>query len=319
MDRLRNIHMGGVNLALPAFFPSISSIKANLSPFDYVQLLTTAGARQFLVSAYDLANCPQSEAMTKAIDATLEEQTVVLLDSGNYEGYWRSDLEWSRTRFREILKVGRWPIAFSFDVFCEPGTSSEDCAVAIADSCSEDQRCRATCSVIPIVHGASDALPARCASLANLLNPLVVAVPERELGDGIFARIATVRKIRRRLNELGAYYPLHLLGTGNPASILLYATAGADMFDGLEWCQTVADPKSALLLHFQQRELLQDQLFPGDAQGYSETTLIHNLLFYGTWMRWLQGALASGSLDACIREKLSPRVASQVEAIIHGN
>jgi hypothetical protein len=116
--------------------------------------------------------------------------------------------------------------------------------------------------------------------------PVMVAVPERILGDGIVERSKRVLDIRQKLNESGCYYPLHLLGTGNPRSILLYAICGADSFDGLEWCQTTVDHNTGLLYHFQQRELFGEQSpfcklrnFP-----YDQATLGHNLLFYQTWM-----------------------------------
>lgn len=43
----------------------------------------------------------------------------------------------------------------------------------------------------------------------------MIAVPERELGDGIVARARAVHEIRRSLDSLGFYQPLHLLGCGN--------------------------------------------------------------------------------------------------------
>jgi queuine/archaeosine tRNA-ribosyltransferase len=72
--------------------------------------------------------------------------------------------------------------------------------------------------------------------VAEQLCPVLLAVPERALGEGIATRIRSVRQIRKALNELDFYCPLHLLGTGNPVSIIAYTIAGADSFDGLEWC-----------------------------------------------------------------------------------
>ena len=77
--------------------------------------------------------------------------------------------------------------------------------------------------------------------VAKELDCNVIAVPERELGDGILERSKSVRRIRRVLDNTGRYRLIHILGTGNPYSILLLAAAGADLFDGLEWCRTVAD------------------------------------------------------------------------------
>src|SRR6266446_2880884 len=202
MDRHVDIFLGGVGFPLPVFFPSVSSIKTNFPAVDYVQLLVAAGISQFLVSAYDVAKCSEKEQLAFAIDSAIEERTVILLDSGNYESYWLRDLEWTQTQFHEVLKSQMWPVAFSFDVICGPSKSNELCAKEIADSCLEDQSFHPSCSLLPIVHGASENLPTLCRAVASFLNPLAVAVPERELGDGILARVATVRQIRRGLNRL---------------------------------------------------------------------------------------------------------------------
>ena len=68
-----------------------------------------------------------------------------------------------------------------------------------------------------------------------------------------------MRKIREALNELYFYQPVHVLGTGNPASIALLAAAGADTFDGLEWSRYVADGETKNLHHFQHYDLFKWQ------------------------------------------------------------
>ena len=94
--------------------------------------------------------------------------------------------------------------------------------------------------------------------VADELDPPLVAIPERELGDGLVRRAESVRSIRGALDGLGKYYPLHLLGTGNPISVAVLAVAGADAFDGLEWCRTSADYRSGHLFHFQQFDCFGD-------------------------------------------------------------
>jgi len=122
--------------------------------------------------------------------------------------------------------------------------------------------------------------------VAKNTDPIMIAVPERLLGDGIIERAKTVLQIRKKLNETDCYYPLHLLGTGNPLSILLYSMCGADSFDGLEWSQTTVDHNTGLLYHFQQRELFGEQSPFCTLNGfpYHQATFGHNLLFYRTWM-----------------------------------
>jgi queuine/archaeosine tRNA-ribosyltransferase len=316
MTRPSDFHIGGVSLALPAFFPSVSSIKANRAPLDYVQFLVAVGAPRFLISAYDVWHCPELTELKSTISSALEHNTLVLLDSGNYERYWTQDPKWTTSRFHEVLSYLRWPAVFSFDVHCDEHAHEQECARKIVDSSVTD-RSGGSHALFPIVHGNSKQLPLVCGAVAQLLNPLAIAVAERELGDGILARMDTVRQIRRSLDRLGSYYVLHLLGTGNPTSMLLYALAGADMFDGLEWCQTVADPENARLLHFQQRELLNVQLAPAAMESYEVATLTHNLIFYDGWMRELQTALASGSLSDCAREKLGGTIDTQLAAILN--
>jgi hypothetical protein len=60
-----------------------------------------------------------------------------------------------------------------------------------------------------------------------------------------------VRRIRDELDKLPFYQPLHILGTGNPWSIAVLAAAGADSFDGLEWCRVAVDRDTGRLNHFQ--------------------------------------------------------------------
>src|SRR6267154_2038221 len=175
IERPTKIYFGGVELPIPVFFPSVSSIKTNLLPVEYVQLLAASGIPQFLVSAYDVVNCPEKEEMANAVNAALGERTVILLDSGNYESFWMNDSSWTKERFHEVLKSHRWPIAFSFDVSCKHEMSSEDCAREIADACSRDRSCGSNCALLPIVHGHAENLPDRCSKVARFLNPLALA------------------------------------------------------------------------------------------------------------------------------------------------
>lgn len=56
LTRPGRMMIGNGELALPAFFPSVSSVKTTLSPLYYVELLSSLVALngQFLVSAFDL-------------------------------------------------------------------------------------------------------------------------------------------------------------------------------------------------------------------------------------------------------------------------
>ena len=61
ISRDMELYIAGTVLQLPCFFPSVSSVRTNLNPVDYVELLDLSGHPHFLVSAYDLSHCPDDQ------------------------------------------------------------------------------------------------------------------------------------------------------------------------------------------------------------------------------------------------------------------
>jgi queuine/archaeosine tRNA-ribosyltransferase len=183
-------------------------------------------------------------------------------------------------------------LAFGFDV--PPGSNDDDQVGRVVAAAEATQAKLQTTSVVPIVHGSRESLPGRVAGVVERLFPVMVAVAERDLGATLFERIRTIVDIRIALSEYEV--PLHLLGTGNPLSLALYALAGADSFDGLEWCQTIVDPMDGTLHHFSHAPLFAssteaDPVIAG---------LTHNLSFYDDWMRRVRASCRSGDLPELI-------------------
>jgi hypothetical protein len=273
LSRPASLHIGRRELQLPVYFPSISSVKTALRPYGYLQFLSSlVGLNgQFLVSAYDLAEMEEPEMAMQALKIARGAGAVTLMDSGNYESFWKdAQNEWKQGSFHGVLKEFPCDIAFGFDEQQPPADTDEHVALVVS-RWQEDQRVAEDCVIVPIIHGSADELPILCARVANNTGVSMVAVPERRLGDGVIDRARTVDAIRRELNKLGRYIALHLLGTGNPISIALYAANGADSFDGLEWCQTVVDHDTALLFHLSQSDFFEGQTGWADA-GLSSLT-----------------------------------------------
>ena len=218
-----------------------------------------------------------------------ERGAVILLDSGNYESFWKDDKDWQQERFHEIAGFDHHHLCFCYDNQ-QPPSTSESIAEDVVVGVIRDQK-HAFGTVVPIIHGDTTLLPDAARRTAEQLYPLLLAVPERELGEGIIERTRTVRKIREALNALGVYCPIHLLGTGNPLSIIAYSLAGADSFDGLEWCQTVVNHETGRLLHFQQWDLIRHQTEWGQCSGlpYIQNSLDAQFEFlsriYGKFVR----------------------------------
>jgi hypothetical protein len=244
IKRANFVDIGLVKLQLPTFFLSISSIKTAMLPAEYIKLLFALRAicPNFLVSAFDLAQLPEGSKteLKKILTRAREEGCTVLMDSGNYESFWKdAQTKWMPGNFYQVLKEFSCSFAFGFDDQ-KPPENFEQHKKSIYEHYKFDQSNTNPIPIIPIIHGPPDKLPALCKHIALETRTPMIAVPERRLGEGIFERARTTTAIREKLSDLDRYVALHLLGTGNPISMGIYVIAGADSFDGLEWCQTVA-------------------------------------------------------------------------------
>ena len=322
MSQNRMFHMSVAQtvIPLPCFFPSVSSLKTNLLPVDYIELLDAAAHPLLLASAYDIANALPDQRFR--INAALARRkglgATILMDSGNYEGFWKGGPAWTTDRFHEVVRVSEHHLCFCYD-----NQNPPDSAKAITDDVVSrvlrDQE-HALGTVTPIIHGPTEILPAAALMVAEQLFPVLPRVPERALGDGIIARIRTVKRLRKALDELGSHCALHLLGTGNPLSIAVYAMAGADSFDGLEWCQTVVDHETGRLFHFQQWDLFKDQTGWGNNRElpYIQSALMHNLMFYRAFMADLHEALMKNMAETFLRRYTPNKKVSQLISAING-
>jgi queuine/archaeosine tRNA-ribosyltransferase len=323
LPRTEQLVIGGRSFELPLFFRSVSSHETVLSPDAAIRALKLISPDALLVSAYDIAN-EAPEARTSIIadlEACRSAGTVVLLDSGNYEAYRKSDSLWTVSRMAEALRVAPHDVAFCFDDLTPPQdveTTIRRVVAAVERDSKVTER-----PVLPIVHApraadgtiASDLLPMVIKGVSREVRPALVAVPERELGLGILDRARMVHLIRRSLDELGFYQPIHLLGTGNPLTIAILAAVGADCFDGLEWCRTVADHENGRLYHFHQYELFAWQTEMASSPivqeaarssqiGYAGKVIFHNLEFFAAWMRELREHIRSGKIERFLSVKL---------------
>ena len=314
-----SLPIGGGTLALPCFFPAISSVKTNLAPFDYVRVLTATEFPQFLISAFDISDCPSNQR--KDLEDQLSAAVIrgiVLLDSGNYEKYWHRAAEWTQEQFFSVLGTTACQIAFCYDNQ-DPPESVPGAIDEVERAVIQAQEHAQNATILPIIHGPILALTEVAAGVVERTQPSMLAVPERLLGEGLLARAKRVHELRLALDSLGTgFTALHLLGTGNPLSILVYTLCGADSFDGLEWCQTVADPTTARLHHFQQRDLvdgLADMTSVAD-MPYSLGTLVHNLMFYQSLMASISAANTDGSWLALLRQYLPQQFLKKLQALI---
>ncbi|MBE9581518.1 MAG: hypothetical protein IMF18_07865 [Proteobacteria bacterium] len=145
-------------LHLPCFFPSVSSVKTNLLPLYYVELLDAAAHPLFLVSAYDIANSSAEHRlrMDATLKSSVERGTVILMDSGNYEGFWKGGPAWVVDQFHETARTSEHHLCFCYDNQ-EPPDTAEAIADDVIERVLRDQE-HTIGTVVPIVHGETDLL-----------------------------------------------------------------------------------------------------------------------------------------------------------------
>lgn len=301
-------------IALPAKFLSISSHETRLDPLPAVQAVQLCGAPSILVSAYDTHPDGCAVSIPKLLADYRNSGGTLLMDSGNYEASRRGDKSWKKEKLWEALAFIEPDMAFCFDEFDVPKSINDIVKGVIAATRRDQERTKAL--MLPIVHTSrrwdgsydSDKLPAIIKGVANELRPEIIAVPERELGSGLVQRAQTVRAIRSALNELDWYQPVHLLGTGNPWSIIVLSAAGADTFDGLEWCRTVVDHDSGKLHHDQHYDFFsfQDGRDPSSILAevvrnphinFAGKVAFHNISFFLQFTQELRAAFLSGKIE----------------------
>jgi len=290
------------------FYPSVSSVAKNkLSAMEHIEILLALGHPHFLISAYDFANLSNEEK--KHVNNKVEENSIdLLLDSGMYEKAWSGNAVWDSDAYLSTIKQINYTHVFNFDEYINPKDIPID---KIITSVNESD----IPNLVPIIHTSKiEDLPTLCREVASLDNVEMLAMPERELGNGILEGMYTLIKIREQLKQLDKYTKIHLLGTGNPLSLLIYSAFGVDSFDGLDWCQTVADYDTATLHHSLQLDFFAHQSTHGLNEDISYVTRLfaHNLEFYTKWMNEINSELSRGSINEMLRYYLPDSIMDRV-------
>ncbi len=295
------------------FYPSVSSVAKNkLSVMEHIEILLALGHPHFLISAYDFANL-SSEEKKRLNNKVAENGIDLLLDSGMYEKAWASDAKWEKSQYAETIKQINYSHVFNFDEYINP----KDMPIEqIITSINESK----IPNLVPIIHTSKiEDLPALCVEIATLETVEMIAIPERELGNGILEGVHTILQIREQLQQLGKYTKIHLLGTGNPLSLLIYSAFGVDSFDGLDWCQTVADFDTATLHHSLQLDFFAHQSHFGanEDMSYMVRLFAHNLEFYTQWMKEINRELSQGTIDQMMRYYLPKNIQISILEAYH--
>lgn len=308
----------GKQIKTPFFFPSISSIRTNFKVTEYFDLIKKTGYPGFLISAYDIYHLENKEEIIKQISELTETSKFTLIDSGYYEKFWNNDKNWSINKYKSILTGIKIDMCFSHDVFWKPGTKTKEHIQEIITNTAITASFLSEGEVIPIIHGTPKDFPSMIKQVIKGIEPQIIGITERELGASLLQRAATLKEIRDEVDSIREDILIHVLGTGNPASILTYTLCGANTFDALEWCKNVVDPKTGHLYHFTQKDLIECNCNACSIQGlpYHVTTMTHNLIFYEKFAEEIQSAIDKKDISALLKKYLPNHFILKLKKIV---
>ena len=70
---------------------------------------------------------------------------------------------------------------------------------------------------------------------AHLRRFAVVGITEKELDDSLFGAMTKIARLRIAMDAAGVGTPIHIFGSLDALTTILYFLAGAEIFDGLTW------------------------------------------------------------------------------------
>ncbi len=243
------IHPLGISVETPLMIPSFSSkgfVFTKKGVSEATELLKMSHeflTESLLISAYDLHYkfIPHSEEVFPT--------EITIIDSGGYETSDIYDLsatskysypikKWDQVKYEKV--IDSWPqhkaaMIVSYDhgkerllvsdqiinaeqLFSRHPTFLNDFLIKPE---TKDQRYVQIESILQ--------------NIGKLRQFTFIGITEKELGNSILERMVHVAKIRSALDKLNIISPIHIFGSLDPLTSILYFLAGAEVFDGLTW------------------------------------------------------------------------------------
>lgn len=242
LAKKRGIYRGAdVVIRTPLLLPSFSS-----KGFPEVQniLATTKEAidGEILISAYDVAH--------GHIKGPFDFAQSIFLDSGGYEASQDVELseikhqpyvpaDWTLEQFKKVTREwdSKRPTVFvSYDHPNERVTTLEQIERAEQTLPNGDGRFREILFKPETEEADETNVEAIVGNIHRVATFDAVGVTEKEIGSSLRARLVSVARIRKALDDAGlGNKPIHVFGSLDTISTPLYFIAGADIFDGLTW------------------------------------------------------------------------------------
>lgn len=241
-------HPLGIELTTPILVPSYSSKGFAIHDGKSELCNTMLFAKEFiyesqLLSAYDI----YYKHMLDIIELNPTQLTII--DSGGYETsnnfdlsetrkYDRTKKDWNQSLLNTVLD--NWTELYPAII-----VSYDDVELKIS---LEEQIIKARDFFKPRTKFLSDFLIKPFDKDSNFIDINetlkyvqhfgqfdIIGITEKELGDSLFLRMKNIFLLRNQLDKHGVNSQIHIFGSLDPLSVILYFFMGAEIFDGLSW------------------------------------------------------------------------------------
>lgn len=319
-SRVTEVLIHGKKLVTPTYFPAVSSYGIRYSFDALLRLLTVYLYPRLLISAYDfhLLGDKKRKRLVHEVDEYSKKGCFVFLDSGIYESFWKADFKWTYDLYRASISQMSFDFYCSFDILPYAKDQTPKFTRETFDSILASRDLSDNPGFVPILHGISpDDLVFLIRSFVkkypNLCN--FVAVAERDCGNDVVEKATTILKIRKVLDSIDPGTILHILGCGNPISLILFTFCGANMFDSLDWIKYVIDQDRLSINDFSHLELTNCEcvICSGKKRSYIEKVLLHNLYFYQDYMLHIQSLIRRNEISEFLSECIGQEIVKKIQ------
>jgi hypothetical protein len=234
------VHNGAVILRTPLLIPSFSS-KGFSEMKKIIRVMTEFITEAILISAYDVH-------YKLLIPKRLTFPSAIFLDSGGYEARVEHDLseaygqdykpkKWTVKDHREVVANWRSPISTIIISYDSPRHhSSIERQLAAALKLKHQFPGFLHEFLVKPEHKNELIEPSIFAKVATHLKDFsVIGFTEYELDHRIIGRMEKLARMRCMLDENEIAAPIHVFGSLDSLSTVLYFLSGAEIFDGLTW------------------------------------------------------------------------------------
>jgi hypothetical protein len=235
------IHMGSQVVAeTPLMLPSFSS-KGFPQIAKIMKLMGEFITGPILVSAYDIYH--------KEITHKITFSELIFLDSGGYEARYDHDLSeaygklhkpkpWNRRFHESALRnwSSKWPtIAVTYD---SPAQFQNFSQQIKAGKESKGSQPKFLWELLLKPETKKDKLIAvekAIKHVQQLRDFAVIGMTEKEIDDSLFGAMTKIARLRIAMDAADVRAPIHIFGSLDPLTSVLYFISGAEIFDGLTW------------------------------------------------------------------------------------